>query len=201
MLIGSACSILFGIILVSGFSYFFGYKNEYFTFSCILYSIGSVLSCHWNTLLVDSILDFNYKIVTVSEAVSFTISTLLQYLLVVQMGYHPLLSYGIASLISEIFKIVICLVMKSKEYPDQKAVFGLQFQSVKINGHERYLTDEQIQLSKQLAGMNFFQMFMTEAFNLYILKDSIWAGAITLLKSFQNLAVRFIFCPTDVSLN
>lgn len=156
MLIGSISSVFIGVILVIGFSFFFGYKNEQFMNTCILYSIGSIFSSHWNTLLVEPILDFNYKIMTVSEAASFTIGTLLQYLLVVIVGFNPLLSFGLACLLADVSKMLIVLVMEKRQNPDKKLDFVTKLELVKINGEERYLTDELIELSKQLAGMNFF---------------------------------------------
>jgi hypothetical protein len=83
MLLGTYLSSILGLVLVTGFSYCFGTSDFYFTKTCVLYSIGSVLSSHCSALLVEPTLNFKYKILTVSEATGLTLSTLVQYLLIV----------------------------------------------------------------------------------------------------------------------
>jgi hypothetical protein len=68
MVLATYFTVVVSAILLLIFIYFFGYLDGHFVHACVIYSFASVLCSQVNTLLVKPTLDFEYKILTVSEA-------------------------------------------------------------------------------------------------------------------------------------
>ena len=116
-----------------------------------MYSLSTILSCHSHALLVEPTLNFQYKILTVSEALGLTFNTLTQFVLISVLKYHPFLGYGLASLASEFLKIIVIVVMTKRESQSANLDFNLKLKFVEIHGQKKYLTEEQVDLSSQIV--------------------------------------------------
>ncbi len=148
MVLGTMISSVFGLVLVIGFGYFFGYLNDKFITTCVLYALSSVLSTHAHALLVEPTLNFQYTILTLSEALGLTFNTFTQFALISVLKYHPLLGYGFAILGSEIIKIIAILILTKRENNTSGIDFCLRLEPIQIKGQFKYLTEDQIELSK-----------------------------------------------------
>ena len=195
MIRGNQLSLI--VIAVTGGLFITFYSSTHHTFSTaiILYCIASIISNYTEICLVTPTLQFNYKIVTISEAVSFSVNTFSQWTLISLMGVDPCVAFGLSYLLGSITRAVIALYFCLKEsYP-----IDFQLKPLKTSKSEtRYVLEEMVKIAWQIAPMSYFLNFFTQIYFVTFLSKAEFNGELTLIRKFEDLATRFIFSPIDV---
>lgn len=184
-----------GSIIGLIYNYFYGGKHEYMGTSIALYTLGSVFSSYAFRLTVDPQLDFNFGIIVISEGAGFTVNTFAQAFFIRLMGTDPVLSFGLANLISSSVQVLCCLYYTKKHSNYTSSILLKEFKDV--DGKKKYLLDNSLKFSFSLAYNALLNDFFDQTYFVIFASNEPFLGELTLIRGFGSLFIRFLYMPIN----
>lgn len=194
MIFGLYFTIIVAVILSIVFVYLYSYLHTSITYSILIFGICGIIDSLCETLNVSAVLDFNYKILTISEAVGFTANTFVQFFLIRMINVDPVLSFGLSALVSRIFRILVYLTYYKREYK-----IDLNLSTFEYKGKEIYVFPDTKKLALQLSYLPLISNYGDQFYFMFFLAGKRFVGELSLIKSLGALFTRFVFSPVDVS--
>lgn len=185
-----------------GFQYCFGHVHPYFGYGIVGYTVGSILSAYAFKLNVDHQLAFEYGVTVVVEGTGFTTNTLVQAFLISYADIDPVIAFGISNAASNLMKVIVYLYYSWKSDKDYECDISLSLKAVTENDEQVYLYSGTLTFAGNLAFNTLLVDFFDQLYFIIFVQDQRVIGQLTLIRSFGNLMIRFLYGPVgDVTYN
>lgn len=206
MIFGVYITAIVGVISAAGYILVFGHKHPYFSHAVIGYTLGSLFSAYTFKINVDHQLSFSFEVFVVAEGIGFTVNTLLQTALIKGLGMDPVLTFGVTNAASNFSKIIVFVYYSwyRKANPSDQYDLSLSLQPLSLQGdtESRYLLPNTLSFAWKLAYNTLLVDFFDQLYFIIFVKDDKLIGELTLIRSFGNLMIRFLYAPVgDITYN
>lgn len=185
-------SVIFSVT----FHAIYGYLHPYLPLSIYLFAISAVIESFIETLNVEPVLSFNYKLLALSEALIFTLNTALLYGFIKFFDLDPILSFGMAYLTAHVAQALIYLFFYLNDYK-----IDLKLKKITSELGSSFLVHKQTKkLALQLCVMPLVTTYSQQLYFIVFLAGSKFLGVYSLLISLGGLFKRYVFAPVDVKI-
>lgn len=202
MAIGVYFTFAISALSALGFHVWFGGVHPNFGWGVLGYTFGSIFSAFAFKLNVDHQLAFEYEVAVAAEGLSFTVNTFLQALLIGWLDLDPVIAFGIANASSNLAKALVFLYYSCRANRGYQCEIGLALKTTHENGRDVYLLEGTLAFAANLAFNTLLVDFFDQLYFIIFVPDQRVIGELSLIRSFGNLMIRFLYGPVgDVTYN